>query len=104
MTTRACRLLLLAVGTTRRLDVFHQSARIARDVDAEGRILVIPFGKTESSRRRVRIKPTSHFPLDVMFRTPMSRAAMGFMASEPTTRVSGAARRCRFGAHLPGRT
>lgn len=31
------------------------SARVARDVDADARILVIPFGKTESSRRRVRV-------------------------------------------------
>jgi integrase len=31
------------------------SARIARDLDAEGRILIIPFGKTDSSRRRVKV-------------------------------------------------
>ena len=31
------------------------AARVARDVDAEGRVLIIPFGKTESSRRRVKI-------------------------------------------------
>ncbi len=31
------------------------SARVVRDVDAEGRILVIPFGKTEGSRRRLRV-------------------------------------------------
>jgi integrase len=31
------------------------SARIVRDVDAEGQVLMIPFGKTQSSRRRVRV-------------------------------------------------
>jgi integrase len=31
------------------------SARVARDVDADGQILIIPFGKTLSSRRRVRV-------------------------------------------------
>lgn len=31
------------------------SARVARDVDAEGRILIVPFGKTDSSRRRVKV-------------------------------------------------
>lgn len=31
------------------------SARIVRDVDADGRILVIPFGKTAGSRRRLKV-------------------------------------------------
>jgi integrase len=31
------------------------AARIARDVDADGFILIIPFGKTDSARRRVRV-------------------------------------------------
>ena len=31
------------------------SARVARDVDADGRILIIPFGKTDSARRRVKV-------------------------------------------------
>jgi len=31
------------------------SARIGRDVDADGRILVIPFGKTQGSRRRLKV-------------------------------------------------
>ena len=31
------------------------SARIVRDVDGEGRILHIPFGKTDSSRRRLKV-------------------------------------------------
>lgn len=31
------------------------SARVVRDVDADGRVLVIPFGKTEGSRRRLRV-------------------------------------------------
>ncbi len=31
------------------------SARVVRDVDADGGILVIPFGKTEGSRRRLKI-------------------------------------------------
>jgi len=31
------------------------SARIVRDVDGDGQVLMIPFGKTNSSRRRVRV-------------------------------------------------
>ena len=31
------------------------SARIVRDVDGNGRILHIPFGKTDSSRRRLKV-------------------------------------------------
>lgn len=31
------------------------SARVVRDVDADGQILIIPFGKTASARRRVRV-------------------------------------------------
>ena len=31
------------------------SARIVRDVDGDGRILHIPFGKTDSSRRRLKV-------------------------------------------------
>jgi integrase len=31
------------------------AARVVRDLDAEGRILVIPFGKTDSSKRRVKV-------------------------------------------------
>jgi site-specific recombinase XerD len=30
-------------------------ARVVRDLDADGRILVIPFGKTDGSRRRVKV-------------------------------------------------
>jgi integrase len=31
------------------------AARVSRDLDADGTILIIPFGKTESSRRRVKV-------------------------------------------------
>lgn len=44
-------LLMLHLGL-RRGEV---SARVARDVDGDGRILHIPFGKTEGSKRRLRI-------------------------------------------------